>query len=296
MKTIVVTGASGLVARYLIRELAKEKDNRIIAVSRKPEKAEELYGDLSVKSIDYDSIDNFLPSSILIHCAFTRSNDGQSVVDSIDLAQKIFAKALKYQASAVINISSRSVYVEPEEGCLNTEDSPLNYSPYISLGKIIAERMVANYFGGTSIKFTNLRLGSVNELKLDNTMIRPLNVFVKNVINGEPIRVVGGMQVMSYIDPRDIAAAISSLLKVSQWKSVYNVGTGWLCTKSLLEMAQMVVRIGKELSYKEVPVNVEEKNVVQRAGLDISRITNDTAWRPQVTLEQMIESLYQMLR
>ena len=179
---------------------------------------------------------------------------------------------------------------------MNTEDSPLNYSPYISLGKIIAERMVANYFGGTSIKFTNLRLGSVNELKLDNTMIRPLNVFVKNVINGEPIRVVGGMQVMSYIDPRDIAAAISSLLKVSQWKSVYNVGTGWLCTKSLLEMAQMVVRIGKELSYKEVPVNVEEKNVVQRAGLDISRITNDTAWRPQVTLEQMIESLYQMLR
>ena len=132
MKTIIVTGASGLVARYLIRELAKEKDNRIIAVSRKPERAEELYSDLSVKSIDYDTIDDFIPTSILIHCAFTRNNDGKSVVESIELAQKIFAKALKYQASAVINISSRSVYVEPEEGCLNTEESPLNYSPHIS--------------------------------------------------------------------------------------------------------------------------------------------------------------------
>ena len=100
---------------------------------------------------------------------------------------------------------------------------------------------------------------------------------------------------MSYIDPRDIASAISSLLKVPQWKSVYNVGTGWLCTKSLLEMAQMVVSIGKRMGYEEIPISIEEKNVVQRAGLDISRITNDTAWRPQVSLEQMIESLYQML-
>ena len=296
MKTIIITGASGLVARFLIRELAKNEDYRIIAVSRNREKVTELYKEKSVISIDYDNIVNYLPKSFLVHCAFTRSNDGQSVADSLDLAQKIFAKALKYNVSAVINISSRSVYAEPSEGCLNTEDSSLDYSSYYSVGKIVEERMTANYFKDTNIRFTNLRLGSINELKLDNTMVRPLNVFVNNVIKGEPIRVVGGMQVMSYIDPRDIATAICSLLKISQWKSVYNVGTGWLCTKSLLEMAQLVVEKGKQLGYDEVPIVIEEKIIVKRAGLDISRITNDTGWSPRITLEEMINSLFDMMK
>lgn len=295
MKTIVVTGASGLVARHLIYELSKNEDYQIVAVSRQPEKTAELYVGMPVKCITYNNVADFLTGAILIHCAFTRNNDGKSVVDSLDVAQKIFISAFKNNVSAVINISSRSVYVEPNEGSLNTEDSALNYAPYISLGKIIEERMVIDLFEGTDILFTNLRLASVNELKRDNTMIRPLNVFVSNVIAGKPIRVIGGMQMMSFIDPRDIATAICSLLKIAQWRPIYNVGTGWMCTRSLLEMAKLVVSKGKQLGYKEVLINVEEKNVIQRAGLDISQITEDTGWLPTISIELMIESLYQML-
>ena len=156
--------------------------------------------------------------------------------------------------------------------------------------------MLQNLCADTKIKYTNLRIASVNELKLDNTMVRPLNVFVKNVIERRPIKIVGGNQMMSYIDPRDVATSIVKLLQVPQWQPIYNIGTGWMCTKRLIELANMVVKIGSQLGYNEVPIVIEEKEIYQRAGLDISKITTDTGWIPQISLEMMIKDLYIMLQ
>lgn len=293
----IITGASGLVARYIIDKLSQLGTNQIIAVSSHLDNIVQKYNHLSnVKCVDNQDVTRFLRGGgVIIHCAFTRVNSGQPVSDSINYAERIFRLAKEYDAAAVINISTRSVYIEPEEGELNKEDSELNYNGYISMGKIVVEKMLENIFHDTKTKYSSLRLASVNELKTDNTMVRPLNVFVNNVIQGLPIKVIGGMQTMSFIDPRDVADAVWALLNIEEWKPVYNVGTGWLCTESLLNMAQRVVRIGKKYGYSEVPILVEEKQINQRAGLDISLISKDTGWTPQVTLDDMIESLYKML-
>lgn len=292
----IITGASGLVARYIIDKLSQLGTNQIIAVSSHLDNIVQKYNHLSnVKCADNQNIGEFLRGGVIIHCAFTRVNSGQPVSDSINYAERIFRLAKEYDAAAVINISTRSVYIEPEEGELNKEDSELNYNGYISMGKIVVEKMLENMFHDTKTKFSNLRLASVNELKTDNAMVRPLNVFVNNVIHGLPIKVVGGMQTMSFIDPRDVADAVCALLNIEEWKPVYNVGTGWLCTESLLNMAQRVVKIGIKNGYPEVPILVEEKQINQRAGLDISLISKDTGWSPKVTLNDMIESLYKML-
>lgn len=296
MKTIVVTGASGLVARFLILELVKNKEYNVIAVSRNKNKIESLFKNNNVKCINYNELSNYVAGCVLIHCAFTRNNDGKLVTESLDLTSNIFMMALKYTAEAIINISSRSVYIEPNEGCLNIEISPLNYGSFYSVGKIVAENMLQNICAGTNIKFTNLRIASVNELKLDNTMVRPLNVFVKNVIEGKPIKIVGGNQMMSYIDPRDVATSIVNLLQISQWSPIYNIGTGWYCTRKLIDLANLVVDIGAQLGYDKVPIVVENKEINQRAGLDISKITADTGWIPQIPLEMMIKDLYIMLQ
>lgn len=296
MKTIIVTGASGLVARFLIHELVKNIEYNVIAVSRDKDRIESLLKNTTVKCINYDELSNYVSGCVLIHCAFTRSNDGKLVTESLDLTQKIFIHACKYNAESIINISSRSVYIEPNDGCLNTESSPLNYGLFYSIGKIVAENMLQNLCADTKIKYTNLRIASVNELKLDNTMVRPLNVFVKNVIERRPIKIVGGNQMMSYIDPRDVATSIVKLLQVPQWQPIYNIGTGWMCTKRLIELANMVVKIGSQLGYNEVPIVIEEKEIYQRAGLDISKITTDTGWIPQISLEMMIKDLYIMLQ
>lgn len=303
-KTVYITGASGLVARYVISDLLSCTDFKIIAVSSCPDIVNKRHLSPKLISIGYKDFFTYQPDgadiskniNFLIHCAFTRKNDYAEVKRSIDLARDVFLRSLDLEMNGVLNISSRSLYAEPNKGELNTEDSEINCSGLITMGKYTVELLTDAILKRANIAFSNLRLASVNELKMDNNMVRPLNVFVENVILGKPICVVGGMQVMSYIDPRDVASAIRSVLQVSskQWKDKYNVGTGWMCTDTLLNMANLVVERGLLLGFKPVDINIAEKEIVQRAGLDISRFTADTGWKPQVSLADMIDALYEM--
>lgn len=299
-KRIIVTGANGLLARYIIKELVV--NNFVVtAVSNNKNSARSLYSGLNnLDIINYDEMSQgclkeFNGCSI-IHTAFTRKNDGEQVAKSLDNTLKVLELAKTMPAERFYNISSRSVYQEPEEGCLNDEHSLINplANNAIGIGKYAAELLVQACLGCTKIKYTNLRISSVNELKLDNTMARPLNAFVDAMINGRDIKVVGGMQVMSFIDPRDVAAAILALLYVDDLKTVYNIGTGWLCTDNLLNMAQLVVERGVNKGFNPVNIVIEEKQVNQRAGLDISRLQSDTNWNPAYDLNKMIDSLYEL--
>ena len=302
-KVIYITGASGLVGRHIISELLSRTDYDIVAVSSVPDIVTSRYPECSrIYCMDYEGFLSLPPTEtneadrFLIHCAFTRKNDPLEVKHSLDIAKSVLMKCACLGMTGVLNISSRSLYKEPEEGNLNTEDSELNLSSLIALGKYAVELMTDAILSGANIAFSNLRLSSVNELKTDNNMIRPLNVFVENVIAGKPIRVIGGMQVMSFIDPRDVASAVRSLLNISpkQWKEKYNVGTGWMCTDTLLNMANLVVERAKVFGLEQVAIDVEKKEVNQRAGLDINRITEDTGWKPQISLTEMIDALYRM--
>lgn len=303
---VYITGASGLVGRHLITDLLANTSFIVVAVSSCPEVvAERCPESARFKSIAYDEFftcnpfcENYHQVGLLVHCAFTRKNDPQEAKRSLDLAKNVLERCVDLKLSGVINISSRSLYKEPEEGQLNTEDSELNLSGLITLGKYAVELMTASILGRAKIAHTCLRLASVNELKMDNNMVRPLNVFVENVIAGRPIKVVGGMQVMSFIDPRDVASAIRALLvlKPELWKEKYNIGTGWMCTDTLLNMAKLVIERGEHFGFQPVDINLEEKEVHQRAGLDISRITKDTRWMPRISLSDMIDALYEMKR
>lgn len=299
--TVYITGASGLVGRYIIAELLKNTDYSIVAISSRPEVVAERYKEYGIESINYDqfltlNVNEKDDKQILIHCAFTRKNDPHEVKRSLDLAKSVLLKCVELSMTGFLNISSRSLYKEPEEGQLNIENSELNLSGLITLGKYAVELMTETTMGMNDIPFSSLRLASVNELKMDNNMIRPLNVFVENVIEGKSIRVVGGMQVMSFIDPRDVATAVCSLLSLepNKWKPLYNIGTGWMCTDNLINMARLVVERGKRFGFKPVDINIEEREVNQRAGLDISRIATDTGWKPQISLENMVDALYEM--
>lgn len=302
---VYVTGASGLVGRHIISDILSNTDFKIVAVSSCPDVVAKRHNEFErLVCEDYkmflsrNAKELINDNQILIHCAFTRKNDSHEVKSSLDLAKSVLVKCAELRIAGFLNISSRSIYKEPEEGQLNTEDSELNLSAPITLGKYAVELMTETIMKTNGIPYSNLRLASVNELKTDNNMVRPLNVFVENTIDGKPIRVVGGMQVMSFIDPRDVATAIRSLLSVepSQWKNKYNIGTGWICTDTLLNMAKLVVARGEHLGLKPVDIIIEEKMVNQRAGLDITRLTADTGWTPKISLTDMIDALYEMKR
>ena len=216
---------------------------------------------------------------------------------SIDLGIKIFNFAKKYHVKRVLNISSRSIYIEPEEGTLNTENSSIGGGGCIGLGKYFSETAAQLVLENTNVKYTNLRLASINEVKVEKSMVRPMNVFVKKVINHENITIVGGKQVMSYIDLRDAAEGVISVLRIPDdiIKPVYNIGTGWKCTDTLLNIAQKVINIGcDEFGYQKVEIEITPKDVNMHAGMDSTLLKKDSGWEAKYSLEDMIRELYKM--
>ena len=305
---IYITGASGLLGRYLISELINNSNYKIVALTSCPEKLKDLLKDKKNK-ITYSNYKSFLSNKvskeqlcngggdkILIHSAFTRKNKPTEIKKALDLTKDIFQKCREMQFQGVLNISSRSVYKEPEIGTLNNEASPLLLKGLISIGKYTTELLAKSYFEDTLTQYSNLRIASINELKLDNNIIRPLNVFVDCVINGCSIHIKGGNQIMSYIAPQDVASAIHSLLKIYKkgWKDIYNIGTGWFCTEKIINLAHLVNERALKFGYSKVDVEIENIPVNQTSGLDISRIIADTGWQPKISLCDMIDSLYEI--
>ena len=297
----IITGGTGLLARYIIEELL-QYDFEIVAVvsENRMEFAKTLYSNnVRLVSNDFFSDANALkkdiPDSCIINTAFTRANEGKEVARSLDYSYSVFDASKRNGAKSVINCSSRSVYEDPGEGCFNTEESEINTDSLIATAKYGSELLLKAFFNGTEIKYTNLRISSINELKLDNNMIRPLNIFVDCVISGKNLTVYNGNQTMSFVDPRDVARAVRMICCSStDWKDVYNVGSGELGTYRLIDMAKSVVRIGEEFGFPPMGIDIIRKNINQSAGLNNDRIFNDFGFSPKISLDEMIRSLYEM--
>ena len=303
-KKIVVTGGTGLLARFVVREFVNNNYLVFPIVSNERiEFARNLFRDMSnvqITSNDYffsNLNKEFLHDSFVINTAFTRKNDGQEIAKSLEYSFKLFDKCKRSNIAGIINCSSRSVYKEPNAGELNTENSPLDLDSLIASAKYGSELLLFSFFQDTDIKYTNLRIASLNEIKQDNNMVRPLNVFVENVINNESIKVYNGEQTMSFVDPRDVAKGIRMMCDSDKsWEHTYNIGAGLSCTMKLIEMAKMVVDIGLKLGYKKVNIEVIDKDIKQTSGMDISRINEDFGYYPDYTIEDMIIALFEIRR
>ena len=306
-----VTGGSGLLGRYIVKRLAEDRNFIVYPVvsEGRVSFSEGLYRYLgnvriitTVDFLDDSFLAEALPGSIVIHAAFTRKNDGEEIVKSLQYTYKVFNACRKFSAGTVLNISSRSVYKDPETDCLNSEDSALCANGLISAAKYASELLLHSFFSGSTKLYglgggySNLRVSSVNELKTDNNMIRPLNVFVDCVMTGQNIKVYGGNQVMSFIDPRDAAEAVYLICTSGSknLKDTYNIGTG--CTYTIMELAKKVIQTGVKLGYPKVDIDVISKDDNQRAGLDITRLREDFGFEPRITIDDMIRSLFEMKR
>lgn len=304
MISVFITGGSGLIARYLTKEFASDVQYHVYPVvsTKNLDFSKEIYkGIANVTIVSREEFfqeqfqKNNLAEAYVVHTAFTRSNNGEEIAKSMQYAFQLFNNCKAHGVKGIVNFSSRSVYKEPKPGCLNDEDSEINTDSLIAVAKYGVEMLLKGMFDGTKVKYTSLRVASVNELKTDNNMVRPLNVFVDCVINGSAITVFNGNQIMSFVDPRDVAKAVRLLCSSEkEWKDIYNVGPSVDCTCRLIDMAERVVQIGNELGYPKVDINIIEKDITQTAGLNSNRLQNDVGYLPEITLDMMIRSLFEM--
>lgn len=289
MKNIIITGSSGLVATELIGNLLNSGDYIIYAVSTNPDKLKSRYEEKeNVICLNLNELKNIVYEnsfSALINCAFARNKSGRDIASSLEFIRELIDIVKGTRLDAFINISSQSVYGQKEKPPWK-ENTPVDPDYLYAVGKYASEVIVKSAFSNTDINFTNIRLASVSE------NARFLNIFVKNAIAGTPIKVMGGNQICSFIDVRDVADALTAVIKKANeihFADVYNLGIGK--TRTILELAEDVQRIYREKYGNDVIIEREDADIKLEVGMDNKLFCQTFDWNPKLDYDDMIFSL-----
>ena len=282
MKTVLVTGASGLLGRSVVKHLLK--GGFLVISSIMPIEQATYVPNLGEQVVLNDDVfaGNLPHIDVVINCAFARSNNAEQLASAFDFTTRLIEGFRKAEIDGVINISSQGVYKRLPVGQLSHEDSPIEPIDTYSVSKYAVEKM----FIISGIKHvTSVRLASLNMKQ------RFLYHFVRNAKEEGVIHLDSPRVYASILDVEDAAAGLTALASVptSQWKGAYNLGIG--TQYSLEEYAKAVKEVGEKLGYK-IEIVINDNGNESTAGMDISQLVTDTKWKPIVTNAMMIESLF----
>lgn len=284
MKTVLVTGATGFLGHHLVKELLKQEDTKVIAILGRPEdKANALPESSNLQAYPLDALyyETFGHIDTVVNCAFARSNDAGLLAAAFDFTEKAIKRFEELGVKSVINISSQGVYKRLGVGELSKEDSPIEPIDLYSMAKYATEKLFRISF----IPYvTNVRLASILMPQ------RFLYFFVNKAKAGDHFTVTAPNQYAALLDVTDAAKGFVAIAGLSpeNRSSVYNLGIG--TQYSLLEYAESVKTIGQEMGYK-VDFDVADNGTNVCAGMDCSKLIEDTGWEPAILKDEMIANL-----
>lgn len=280
MKRILVSGAGGFLGNILIGQLlAGEYDAKVFALTSQRERLMEQYG----AEAQFEVVDA-VPENIdvLINCAFPRNTDGVRMAQGLLYIQQLYREAAEKKVRAVINISSQSVYCQSRETCAD-ENEELNLESKYAVGKYAVELLTNSMFSG--IPHTNIRMASLIGVGFDQ---RITNKFVKQIRQGNEIKIVNSDQQFSFLDGRDAAAAIirAALADANQWKEVYNLGTR--CSYRLREIAEAAVDVCNEYGMSSSIIVDGDVADHRNNSLDVALFCGEFQWMPVYSLKDTL--------
>lgn len=285
MKKVIVTGATGFLGQSLVNELLKNEGFIFIVIGGRSEcKINQLPHNPRLKFVMLDDLftRGFTDVDTVINCAFPRSNDSTVLAQALDFTAKLTIRLEELKVKSVINISTQGVYKRLPVGELSNEDSPISPIDLYSMSKYSTEKM----FHLSDIPYvTNVRLASLMMPQ------RFLYFFVQKAINGERFTVTAPNQYAALLDVNDAATGLTNIAGMSPERraKVYNLGIG--TQYSLQEYAESVKTIGDALGYN-VRFDIVDNGTSICAGMDCSRLKEETGWTPSVMKNEMIKKLF----
>ena len=285
MKRLVISGAGGFLGHEIIERNSLLDNVDILAITSKPNQI------LDNKNVSVIMTDEFLAgkaqlqeNDLFIHCLFPMNADAEQLADGIDKAKKMIKIAGEGGVRSFINISSQRVYGSKRDHPAKESDLLSPQTAYAQ-GKLECENFCGSIL--EKIPHTNIRLSSLLGSSYPKQLV---NRMIALALQNNKLEVRGGKQRYSYLDVRDAADAILSMISVDPktWKKVYNLGNN--AYYSLMDVAYTIERVLSEKG-KKIDLSILPGTDQSSSELDAGLFMHDFNWKPHYSLVQSISDI-----
>ncbi len=285
---IVVTGATGLLGRYLISQL-KAEEAEYIALSRKPNIGSKII------QTDYskESLEKVMRNGeILIHLAGSRVNHEYITTyqNEIDMLYNLLETAKKYNYEKVIIASSISVY-----GYQNrlpwSENRLVEPNSNYALNKVLIEQISSLYNRQTDLEISILRFSHIFGINEKNNYM--INLFMRKAFNRESLNVSGTANVKrEFLYAKDAALAIMKVISSSGISGVYNIKGS-----EVLSNMEVAVKINKVFdNHLLIHTNKLLPDKFHPSYMDGSQAEKNFNYKPTYSFEEAMYEIYEQMK
>jgi len=302
-KTVLITGANGLIGTYLIymlhlANIVEGAGINIVAISKNSpcEALRDIFAhnyefhSLDLNKMDYNDLQQ--KADYIIHGA-TYAQPGKflrNYLETIHLNTSVTEKLLqkaKKDGAKVLFLSSSEVYGEPDEQNIPTSEnypglcSPVSIRAIYSESKRMGETLCFAYknFEGVDVKVTRVAMTYGPGVKLNDE--RVLGQFLKQALNDKKIVMLDdGSKVRTFCYVADCVLMLINILLYGT-DFVYNVGSkDSISIRSVAEEicsltgSTLAVKATKQLSEQNIKVSPE------RVELDIRKVCTEFKLEP----------------
>lgn len=298
MHKALVTGATGFIGKFLVRELTSQ-GIQTIAVVRKGTNNLDTISECGAKIVEcnivnYNSLSQLVEDrdiDVLFHIAWqgvsdldARNQDIQiqnlkSTLDLIDVAKEL-------NISTFIGCGS----LHEQEALIEIEeDKRISHLGFMyKTSKTAAHWMGKAKCGNYGIRFFWPLINTYGE---EESSGRLVNTVIRKIFAGESPSLSAGTQFYDFVHVIDVAKALILIADKGKDGTNYTIGSGE--AKPLKEFLEVVGKIANDMSGKDIPLGFGEikSNVVclPKEIFDISKLSADTGFNITIPFDEGVK-------
>lgn len=315
-KTVLVTGATGLIGTLLVRALLAIGDIKVIALVRNSEKAKRIYGDLTGNLLKLhiadivDEIEIEDAVDYIFHCASITASKMmiekpvETLLISVEGTKNILNFAREKKCASVVYVSSMEVYGAFNES-KEVREEKLGYIDHLKVrsnypeSKRLCENMCVAYYSEFGVPVKIARLAQTFGAGILPGENRVFAQFARSAIQGNDIVLhTKGQSEGNYCYTRDCITGLLTILLKGANAEAYNVSNPTTHT-TIAEMANLVAEKIADGKIKVV-FDIPEDNTFGYAADTKMKLNSDKlqalGWKPEVGLEEAYRRMINEMR
>lgn len=303
MKMVYVTGTSGMIGAEVARHFFQLAPDQLTTVSRRPcpllpvtqPRQREVR---SIFDVDwYDSADS---NSTIIHCAGLSDPRAEfssfsvlareHIVPHVEMIEAILARGWR---GRLVYISSGGTIYGDVTKLPISEQVPPNPKSFYGLQKYCIERAYSHLAQTRGFELVLLRVSNPYGSLMMKSGQGVIPILINALRTGQLFTILGdGSALRDYVEISDLCRAIerAATQTLTDTVNVLNIGSGIGVSLNQL-ITTLSETVGAELNSVRVPVQYDVKSNV----LDCTKAAEVLGWRPEITLDQGLATLFRRL-